>query len=75
MFSVRPCPFLEGSRCTVYSDRPQSCAGYPFIGNGFRSRLLMHLSNAELCPITFNVLERLKARTGWHGRRRRRGRP
>jgi uncharacterized protein len=55
-----PCPFLEGNLCTIYEVRPAVCAGYPHLQRNFRSRLWQTIDNAAVCPIVFNVLERLK---------------
>ena len=66
VFRTQPCPFLgEDNRCTVYEDRPQSCRGYPFLHKeDFRQRTLMYMENIEICPIIFNVWQRLKERFG-----------
>ena len=59
-----PCPFLEGNRCTLYTDRPEDCREFPHLENtGFRARTLGAMRNAEVCPIVFNTVERLKERT------------
>lgn len=57
-----PCPFLDGNLCGIYPVRPAVCANYPHLHRNFRSRLLQVIDNAGLCPIVFNVLERLKRR-------------
>lgn len=56
-----PCPFLEASRCALYYDRPEVCRDYPHIQKeGFVFRLMSVISNCAVCPIVFNVYERLK---------------
>lgn len=60
-----PCPFLQGTLCSIYEVRPAVCAGYPHLHRNFRSRLWQTLDNAGTCPIVYNVLERLKARLGF----------
>ena len=65
-----PCPFLGGTLCTIYEDRPSVCREFPHLHKeGFRSRLLGVVDNSALCPIVFNVLEELKRRTRWRARR------
>jgi Fe-S-cluster containining protein len=65
-FRVRPCPFLQENRCTVYAARPENCRSYPHLHKrDFVSRLMGAISNCSVCPIVFNVYERLK-RELWH---------
>jgi uncharacterized protein len=57
-----PCKYLENKRCTIYIDRPGDCKSYPHIDKkGFNSRTLMMIDNYGICPIVFNVFERLKS--------------
>ena len=60
-----PCPFLDGNLCGVYEVRPAVCADYPHLQRNLRSRLWQVLDNATLCPIVYNVLERLKQSLGF----------
>jgi Fe-S-cluster containining protein len=61
-----PCPFLEGSLCSVYAERPRGCREFPHLDKcGFASRLNGVMGNAEVCPIVFNTLQLLKRRLGW----------
>ena len=62
-----PCPFLEQNLCSIYPVRPAVCASYPHLQQNFRSRLWQVLDNAEICPIVYNVLARLKTRCGFRG--------
>ena len=60
-FNQQPCPFLENNRCTVYESRPRDCRSYPHLDKReFVSRLGQALSNCSVCPIVFNVYERLQ---------------
>jgi Fe-S-cluster containining protein len=62
VFARFPCPLLEKTRCSCYTDRPADCRSYPHLHKkDMNSRLLGVLENAAVCPIVFGVLERLKA--------------
>ena len=61
-FNHCPCPFLVGNRCRVYEHRPDTCRSYPHLQKEeFVFRLAQAVSNCSICPISFNVYERLKA--------------
>ena len=65
-FNRCPCPFLVGNRCRVYEHRPDTCRSYPHLQKSeFVFRLAQAFSNCSICPISFNVYERLKAEL-WH---------
>ena len=67
-----PCPFLEGNRCGVKAQQPESCREFPYLHkDGFTFRLMGVISNYAVCPIVFNVYERLKRELHWRPRRRR----
>lgn len=60
-FNALPCPFLKDNRCTNYDYRPQDCRSYPHLHkDGFLFRLMGVIGNYSICPIVFNVYERLK---------------
>ena len=66
-----PCSFLGAdNRCSVYEDRPQACRDFPYLhAEDFRSRTLMMIDNAAVCPIVFNVWQQLKERLKFRRRR------
>lgn len=56
-----PCVFLSGKKCSIYEERPKDCHSYPHIHKkDFISRLLGVIENYSVCPIVYNVYERLK---------------
>lgn len=60
-FNALPCPFLKENRCTNYEHRPHDCRSYPHLNkDDFVFRLWGVLANYSICPIVFNVYERLK---------------
>jgi Fe-S-cluster containining protein len=60
-YKLTPCPFLVDNACTVYSDRPDDCRSYPSLQRaGFMSRLDLAFSSCSVCPIVYNVYERVK---------------
>jgi Fe-S-cluster containining protein len=57
----KPCTFLQGNICSVYTDRPNSCADFPGLHRAnLKWRMKQVKENYSLCPIVFNVVERLK---------------
>ncbi len=61
-FRRKPCPLLANDRCIVYPDHPQECREYPHLDKPeFVSRLGNIMENYPVCPIVFEVIERLKA--------------
>ena len=61
VFKSTPCPFLSGNSCTVYSDRPGDCRSYPHLyKDEFVFRMNQVLSNCSVCPIVYNVYDKLE---------------
>ncbi len=70
-FKTTPCPLLSEKKCSVYEGRPDDCRSYPHLQKDeFVFRLIGVVHNISVCPIVFNVFERLKEEL-WRGRRRR----
>ena len=61
-FKSKPCTFLgNDGRCRIQSCKPAVCKGYPY--NDEPDRLLSIysiLESVEVCPVVFEILERLK---------------
>jgi Fe-S-cluster containining protein len=61
VFRVKPCPMLQGAHCRVYEARPDDCRSYPHLHKAhFLERSIMVIENYRICPIVFNVYEKLK---------------
>jgi len=57
----QPCIFLHENKCSIYEQRPASCADYPHLTQpNFKYRWKSVIANYALCPIVFNVVEQLK---------------
>jgi uncharacterized protein len=54
-----PCRFLDGNLCSIYPHRPESCHIYPVFTPDFRWTLADLIDGAAICPIIYNVLDRL----------------
>lgn len=63
IFKTKPCAFLEGKMCTVYSHRPTACHDYPQFTPDFRWMLNWMIEGADLCPIIYNVLDIMVTKT------------
>lgn len=61
----KPCMFLEGCACSIYTERPAACAGYPHLDQSDMKHRRTFWENYHVCPIVFNVLESLKERLGF----------
>ena len=61
-----PCHFLKDKKCTVYAKRFTECREFPHLHkSNFKGRLFGTLVHYAMCPIIFNVIEKLKAATGF----------
>ncbi len=60
-FNAKPCPFLVDNKCSNYEHRLKACASYPHLHKeDFVFRTMNVISNCSICPIAFNVFERVK---------------
>jgi len=60
-FNSMPCPFLIDNKCNNYANRPEDCESYPHLTKDkFIFRLMGVIEYYSICPIVFNVYERLK---------------
>ncbi|HWB82851.1 MAG TPA: YkgJ family cysteine cluster protein [Bryobacteraceae bacterium] len=62
------CIFLEGTTCSVYDARPDSCRRFPHLvrGNGsIASRMWEFVDRACYCPIVYNSMEAFKQELGF----------
>jgi uncharacterized protein len=60
------CVFLDGTACTVYDDRPDTCRHFPHMVRGqgsIASRMWQFIDRACYCPIVYNALEAFKVET------------
>jgi uncharacterized protein len=60
------CVFLDGTACTIYDERPDTCRRFPHLvrGNGsIASRMWQFIDRACYCPIVYNALEAFKEET------------
>ncbi|UCH94116.1 MAG: YkgJ family cysteine cluster protein [Candidatus Aminicenantes bacterium] len=66
-FNQLPCPFLEDNRCKVYRFRPGNCRSFPYLHKkDFVFKIINVIDNCSICPIVFNVYERLKKEIHLH---------
>lgn len=65
-----PCDFLESDgNCQLGECRPESCRKYPYTDQPDRwSSLYSMLDVIEVCPVEFEIYERLKREYGWRYR-------
>ena len=66
-----PCRFLGmDGKCQIQDQKPEECRGFPYTDRPERLwSLYSILSSAEVCPVVFEILERLKVQ--YHFRRNR----
>ncbi len=66
VISQMPCHFLEGTRCSIYTQRFSGCREFPALHiPGFIQRLFTVLMHYGRCPIIYNVVEALKKETAF----------
>ncbi|NBW36888.1 MAG: YkgJ family cysteine cluster protein [Cytophagia bacterium] len=60
----QPCIFLQNNACSIYENRPASCADYPHLHQpNIKYRWKSLMDNYAMCPIVYNVVEALKEKT------------
>ncbi len=71
LLDKRPCCFLkEDGGCEIEACKPKSCRDYPFTNKPERLfSLLSILTSASICPVVFEMLERLKKEYGFKKKR------
>ncbi len=61
MYKTKTCPFLTARGCSVYDYRPDTCRQYPYTDQKeIIYRLVNLVANCEVCPVVFEIFERLK---------------
>jgi Fe-S-cluster containining protein len=68
-----PCPFLENDgKCRVQPCKPEECRGYPYTDQPDRIGSLYGVMEfAEVCPVVFEIVQRLKDIYGFRSKVRR----
>ena len=66
----KPCSFLKSDgQCLIEGCKPEDCAGFPFTDQPERlSSMLSIIQHAEVCPVVYEILERLKKMYGFRNR-------
>jgi Fe-S-cluster containining protein len=66
-----PCRFLsDGNKCHIESRMPESCSEYPYTNKPGRLwSLLGIVGSASVCPVVFEIIERLKKLYGFRTRK------
>lgn len=63
IINKKPCPLLKNNQCEIYDIRPLDCKSFPHLGkDAFLSRLIGVIENYSVCPLVYNVFEKLKER-------------
>ncbi len=67
----RPCDFLDSDgSCKLGEHRPESCKKFPYTDQPERLHSLYSMLEAiEVCPVAFEIYERLKKEYGFRYRR------
>jgi len=62
-FKEKPCSFLgDDGRCQINDCKPDVCVGFPYTNQPDRlSSMFGVIEHAEVCPVVYEILERLKA--------------
>ncbi len=61
-----PCHFLANSKCSIYENRFAECRAFPHLHEtNFQGRLFGTLIHYAMCPIIYNVIEKLKVQVGF----------
>lgn len=70
--NIKPCCFLEvDGGCKIEACKPLSCKGYPFTNRPERLfSLLSIMDSASVCPVVYEIIERLKQIYGFKRRKR-----
>ncbi|MCZ0212004.1 YkgJ family cysteine cluster protein, partial [Streptomyces sp. UMAF16] len=58
----QPCQFLnlKDNKCSIYSVRPQSCAGFPHLAKKPVVQYIhVHQQNVAYCPATYKMVEKM----------------
>ena len=65
-----PCAFLcDDGRCKIQDVKPDDCTEFPYTDHPDRlSSMYGVIEFAEVCPVVFEIIERLKAMYGFHDR-------
>ena len=66
----KPCDFLQDDgNCKLGECRPESCKNYPYTDQPDRLHSLYSMLNAvEVCPVAYEIYERLKKEYGFRFR-------
>jgi Fe-S-cluster containining protein len=61
-FKKMPCAFLQDDgRCRIQTCKPDDCAEFPYTNKPDRlASMLGIIDHAEVCPVVYEILERLK---------------
>jgi len=62
IFKSEPCQFLDDDgRCRIQEVKPEICRAFPHTDNPDRLMSMYSvIASAEICPVVFEILERLK---------------
>jgi Fe-S-cluster containining protein len=63
MNTKSPCQFLDltSNKCSIYSIRPEDCAGFPHLSKRKMTEYMhVHKQNVEYCPATFTWVEKMQ---------------